>query len=410
MVILDMSDIVQFVNNINKRLNSLVNRVTKRAVKVKNNKPNYVKPTKNACHSEFGTGEKLKNTLQALQKANSPNNRDKFKRATDCLSYNNIGNTGQQLLLENIKEKNKATTNGKVSANVNPSQADCEKEFDNNSKLKNTLQELTSSASPNVDKLARAKACLAYKNTMKKNTSGAIIVRNNRNTVSNVSTVPSASNKPGNNTKKNANAKGYYKILGFNPPYNTISAKALSNAYHKLSLEAHPNKQSQKGLTVDPELFKKLQEAFEYLKDPDKRSVYNGKKTLKSLTNETKLLLKNNTADAKQWTKYSHGTNTWYTNKKEPISVWEKNLPKNAIIDEKPPEFWIVGESQDKSWLKLKDEYDHTMFYNEVDDISSWESPVGIEIKDLPVRKRISNSNIELPDPPQAAAGAGNSR
>jgi hypothetical protein len=331
-----MTNLVETLNNINKRLNGLVSRTTRRAVKV-NNKPNYVKPTKNACHSEFGTSEKLKNTLQALQIANSKNDRDKFKRAKDCMSYNNIGNTGQQLLLENAKEKN---------------------------------------------------------------TSESIIKRNNRNTVA---------NKPGNNTKKNgngtanANAKGYYKVLGFNPPFNSISANAIKNSYKKLIKEAHPNMQQKKGLTVDPELFKRLQEAFEYLKDPDNRSVYNGKKTLKNLTNDKLLLLKNNNVNAKHWTKYSDEKDTWYTNKKEPISVWEKNLPKNAIIDETPPEFWIVGESQDKSWLKLKDDYDHTYFYNKADDITSWESPEGIEIKDLAVRKRITNINIQLPDPPKNA-------
>lgn len=389
-----MTNLVDFVNNINKRLNGLVNRITKRAVRVNKpiNKSNNARPTRNACHSEFGTGEKLKNTLQALQKANSKNDRDKFKRATACLSYNNIGNTGQQLLLENSKNKtlllenykNKATTNGKVSDNVNPSQQECIDEFKTGDQLKNTLQALKDANDPKErSKLLKAKACLAYKNNMK-NTSGTLTTRNNRNTVG---------NHLGNNTKKNANAKGYYKILGFNPPYDTITAKEITAAWRKLALKAHPNKGG------DEAKFKLAKEAFEYLKDPDNRSLYNGKKPQLSLTAEKQLLLKNNNVNSKHWTKYSDEKESWYTNKKNPISVWEKNLPKNAIVDEAPPDFWVIGESDDRSWLKLIDTYGHTTFYNKADNQASWESPVGVEIKDLAVRRRVLSENVKQPDP-----------
>ena len=327
MVILDMTNIVEFVNNINKRLNGLVNRVTKRGVRV--------------------------------------------------------------------NKKNKAN-------NVKPSQADCEKEFDNNTKLKNTLQELTTSSSPNDrDKFKRAKACLAYKHTMKKNTSGAIIKPNNRNTVA---------TKPGNNTKKNANAKGYYKVLGLNPPYNAISADALKKAYRKLALASHPNMQQKKGLTVNPEVFKKIQEAYEYLIDPDNRALYNGKKTQQSLTNEKQLLLKKNNVNAKHWTEYrekkknSEEEEIWYVNKKNPISVWKDDLPKNAVIDTEAPDFWTTGESDDKSWFRLRDEYGHAIFYNKATGISSWEGPKDIEIKDLANERPTLRNNIKLPDPPQNSA------
>jgi curved DNA-binding protein CbpA len=157
----------------------------------------------------------------------------------------------------------------------------------------------------------------------------------------------------------------------------------------------HPNKGG------DEAKFKMAKEAFEYLKDPDNRSLYNGKKTQLSLTNEKQLFLKNNNVNAKQWTKYSDDKDTWYTNKKNPISVWEKDLPKNAIVDENPPEFWAVGESDDKSWVKLEDSYGHITFYSKADKQASWESPIGVEIKDLAVRRRVLSENVKLPDPPK---------
>jgi hypothetical protein len=312
MAILDMTNLVEFVNNINKRLNGLVNRVTKRAVRVNknNNKPNNVNPSKKECIDEFKNGDQLKNTLQALKIANDPKERDK---------------------------------------------------------------------------LLKAKACLAYKNNMK-NTSGTVTKRNNRNTVG---------ARLGNNTKKNANAKGYYKILGFNPPYDEITAKMIRNAWRKLALQTHSNKGG------DVEKFKIAKEAYEYLSDPDNRSIYNGKKNQLTLTREKQQFLTNNNTNAKQWTKYAYGNNVWYVNKKNPISVWEKNLPADAVVNVNPPNFWTIAESDDKSWSKLKDEYDHTVFYNKEEDIYSFTEPEGVVFKDLPVRKLVNNKTVKLPDPPK---------
>jgi curved DNA-binding protein CbpA len=168
--------------------------------------------------------------------------------------------------------------------------------------------------------------------------------------------------------------------------------------------------QQKKGLTVDPETFKKIQEAFEYLKDPDNRALYNGKKNQQSLTNQTQLLLKNNNVNAKHWTEYrekkknSNEEEVWYVNKKNPISLWKDELPKNAIIDVKTPDFWTIGESDDKTWFKLKDEYDHTIYFNKAENIHSWTPPEGVEIKDLAVRRLILSNSVKLPDPPENAA------
>merc|ERR550537_1368151 len=69
--------------------------------------------------------------------------------------------------------------------------------------------------------------------------------------------------------------ESYYKELGVS---KDASGGEIKKAYHKLSRTHHPDKRG------DEEKFKLIQEAFECLKDPDKRKLYDegGKEAVES--------------------------------------------------------------------------------------------------------------------------------
>ena len=61
----------------------------------------------------------------------------------------------------------------------------------------------------------------------------------------------------------------YYELL--NLPRNA-DEKAIKSAYRKLALECHPDRNG--GCTEAAERFKAISEAYDCLKDPQKRSAY----------------------------------------------------------------------------------------------------------------------------------------
>jgi molecular chaperone DnaJ len=63
--------------------------------------------------------------------------------------------------------------------------------------------------------------------------------------------------------------RDYYEILGLQ---RGADADAIKRAYRKLALQYHPDRNN--GSTEAEEQFKELTEAYEVLKDPDKRSAY----------------------------------------------------------------------------------------------------------------------------------------
>jgi molecular chaperone DnaJ len=63
--------------------------------------------------------------------------------------------------------------------------------------------------------------------------------------------------------------RDYYEILGVQ---RGADAEAIKRAYRKLALQYHPDRNS--GSTEAEDQFKELTEAYEVLKDPDKRSAY----------------------------------------------------------------------------------------------------------------------------------------
>ncbi len=68
--------------------------------------------------------------------------------------------------------------------------------------------------------------------------------------------------------------ESYYSLLGVEPD---ATNEQLKKAYKKKSLQMHPDKLAQKGLTVSPEdqaRFTKMKEAYECLSDPRKRETY----------------------------------------------------------------------------------------------------------------------------------------
>ena len=67
--------------------------------------------------------------------------------------------------------------------------------------------------------------------------------------------------------------KDYYYILGVKPD---ASRSEIQKAYRKLSLKFHPDKND--GDKFFEERFKEIQEAWECLRDEDKRRQYNSKK------------------------------------------------------------------------------------------------------------------------------------
>src|SRR5471030_1495886 len=62
--------------------------------------------------------------------------------------------------------------------------------------------------------------------------------------------------------------KDYYKILGVEP---TADDKAIKAAYRKLARKFHPDVSKEKNAE---EKFKQVQEAYEVLRDGDKRAAY----------------------------------------------------------------------------------------------------------------------------------------
>jgi molecular chaperone DnaJ len=63
--------------------------------------------------------------------------------------------------------------------------------------------------------------------------------------------------------------RDYYEILGVE---RTAESDAIKRAYRKLALQYHPDRNN--GSAEAEEQFKELTEAYEVLKDPDKRSAY----------------------------------------------------------------------------------------------------------------------------------------
>ena len=63
--------------------------------------------------------------------------------------------------------------------------------------------------------------------------------------------------------------KDYYKVLGVN---KTATQEEIKKAYRKLAVKYHPDKN--KGDKAKEEKFKEITEAYEVLKDPQKRKQY----------------------------------------------------------------------------------------------------------------------------------------
>ena len=63
--------------------------------------------------------------------------------------------------------------------------------------------------------------------------------------------------------------KDYYKILGVD---KNASADEIKTTFRKLALKYHPDKT--KGDKASEEKFKEVNEAYEVLKDPEKRKKY----------------------------------------------------------------------------------------------------------------------------------------
>ena len=63
----------------------------------------------------------------------------------------------------------------------------------------------------------------------------------------------------------------YYKLLGIE---RNASEKEIRNAYRKLARESHPDLQSKEKKKEAEEKFKLINEAYEVLKDPEKRKLY----------------------------------------------------------------------------------------------------------------------------------------
>src|SRR5580704_15249936 len=61
----------------------------------------------------------------------------------------------------------------------------------------------------------------------------------------------------------------YYDLLGVS---RTATEEEMKKAYRKKAVQYHPDKN--KGDKAAEEMFKKVSEAYEVLKDPDKRAAY----------------------------------------------------------------------------------------------------------------------------------------
>jgi len=71
--------------------------------------------------------------------------------------------------------------------------------------------------------------------------------------------------------RKVACRKDYYKILGID---KNFSERELTKAYKKRCLECHPDRRPEGEREEAEKLFKEVQEAYDILKDPRKRQVY----------------------------------------------------------------------------------------------------------------------------------------
>lgn len=83
-------------------------------------------------------------------------------------------------------------------------------------------------------------------------------------------------NGDGSNTggSSSSNNNDYYKLLAVN---RDASPEEIKRAYKRQSLQMHPDKLAQRGLSVTAELqakFTKMKEAYEVLSDPHKRDTY----------------------------------------------------------------------------------------------------------------------------------------